>query len=232
MFKPAAFACATLVAMSTPAMAQDQVDYSGFRAEALIGYDRVALDLDTSFEAEAELEADGSHASGAFYGVAIGYDYTAAGFLFGIDAELSDSSIGESYTFDQVDIDGTLLDGTLDLDAARDIYVGGRIGTAFSSTAYYAKIGYSMARFSADARGSVDGEPGEFGASLDVEGLRLGAGVEQRLGRNSFVKLEYRFTNYGEAKVKVEGEELDADELFDVIDLDRHQAVVGFGYRF
>lgn len=232
MVKTFALVGVTFVALSTPAMAQDQADYSGFRAEALIGYDRVALDLDTSFEAEAGLDADGGHTSGVFYGVALGYDYTAAGFLFGIDAELSDSSIGETYTFDQVDVDGTLVDGTLSLDAARDLYVGGRIGAAFSSTAYYVKAGYSMARFSADARGSIDGQLGDIGANLDVEGLRLGGGVEQKLGQNTFVKLEYRYTNYGEAKVKSEGEELDADEIFDVVDLDRHQAVVGFGYRF
>lgn len=233
MLKSIALAGASFVALSTPVMAQDGPDYSGFRAEALIGYDRVALDLDTTFEAETGIDYDGEHSSGAFYGVAVGYDYTAAGFLFGVEAELNDSTVNEGYAFSETSLDGTLLNsGTLDLDAGRDIYVGGRLGAAFSSTAYYVKAGYSMARFKASERGTFEGQPFANDATLDVEGLRLGAGVERNIGRNSFVKLEYRYTNYGEAKVKSEGEELDADEIFDVIDLDRHQAVVGLGYRF
>jgi outer membrane immunogenic protein len=232
MLKSIALASASLVAVSTPAMAQDQGQYSGFRAEALIGYDRVALDLDTTYEAENDLEYDGQHSSGAFYGVGVGYDYTVAGFRFGIDAELNDSTVSEGYAFSGTTFDGELLDSTIDLNAGRDIYVGGRVGAAYSSTAYYVKAGYSMARFSATERGTLDGQSYVTDGILDVEGLRLGAGIEQQFGRNAFVKLEYRYTNYGEAKLRSEGQEVDVDEAFDVIDFDRHQGVVGLGYRF
>ena len=53
----------------------------------------------------------------------------------------------------------------------------------------------------------------------DTVDLRLGAGLEQKLGTNTFVKAEYRYSNYKEI------------EDFD-IDADRHQVVAGVGIRF
>ncbi len=47
---------------------------------------------------------------------------------------------------------------------------------------------------------------------------------------NSFVKLEYRYSNYSEGEIDLEGDLPDSDR-FDT-DLDRHQIVAGVGFRF
>ena len=75
-----------------------------------------------------------------------------------------------------------------------------------------------------------DGET-ELDSSLDTDGFRLGAGVEQAIGEQGFVKLEYRYSNYSEAEIDFEDPAINDGNRVD-IDLDRHQVVAGFGVRF
>ena len=75
----------------------------------------------------------------------------------------------------------------------------------------------------------------EFGrqlrnAKLDTDGYRLGAGIEYALDTNTFAKVEYRYSNYSDAELDFEGDIADVD--VGEIDTDRHQVMVGFGYRF
>lgn len=126
---------------------------------------------------------------GFLYGFGLGYDLRAGGAVLGLEAELSDSTTKR-------DLGGAVL------ETDRDIYVGARAGLPIGSTALaYVKAGYTNARL----------ETAGIGGNAD--GIRLGAGLEYKLGTNLFLKGEYRYSNY-EA------------------DLERHQVVGGLGIRF
>ena len=166
-----AVAAVAAIALATPALAQDEATFTGFRVEGLIGYDVVSN--------PAVNDQDG-----LLYGVGVGYDFNAGPVVLGVEADITDS---------------TTKFGPLVSD--RDLYVGARVGTVVGKSLLYAKAGYTNARL----------ELGSDGENLD--GIRLGAGVEYALGGNMFLKGEYRYSNYE-------------------FDFSRHQVVGGFGFRF
>jgi outer membrane immunogenic protein len=128
------------------------------RVEGLIGYENVGV---------AQL----NNPDGLMYGIGVGYDFALGRAVLGIEAEASDSTA-------KIKIPGP------DIDAGRDLYVGGRIGTALGAGLIYAKAGYTNARI----------EVGHFGTNGD--GVRVGAGYELPLSGRSFAKVEYRYSNY------------------------------------
>ncbi|ANC85734.1 hypothetical protein A7E77_01780 [Sphingomonas sp. NIC1] len=94
---------------------------------------------------------------------------------------------------------------SLCVTTGRDAYVGGRIGTPIGdATLLYGKAGYTNVEQTFSARQTTSGT---------VDGFRLGAGIEHRVSDRSTLKAEYRYANYDGS-------------------YDRHQAVVGLGFRF
>jgi outer membrane immunogenic protein len=75
----------------------------------------------------------------------------------------------------------------------------------------YAKAGYVNGRVNVayDAPGSAD----DFDDGVNLDGVRVGAGVEFALGGNIYAKTEYRYSNYEAG-------------------YDKHQLVGGLGIRF
>jgi outer membrane immunogenic protein len=187
------FAYPALLAFAavSPAMAQESAPFTGPRVEGLIGWDRVQSD------------ADKDDAVG--YGAAVGYDMQMGGAVVGAEAEYSDSDnrscVGTT----------TVADPRICLKMGRDLYAGGRIGTVLGgSTLLYAKAGYT------NAQAKLTSDDGTGQITLDksnLDGVRVGGGAEHALGTNTYVKAEYRYSNY-EAGVE------------------RHQAMGGFGFRF
>lgn len=170
---------AAVLSLSAPALAQDYAPFTGLRAEAIVGYDK----LDTN---------DGiiGNPDGLLYGAALGYDIQAGNVVLGIEGEVTEST-------------GKADFGAFDVDVARDLYIGGRVGIAVApQSLLYAKAGYTNARISTDGAGGDNGD-----------GVRVGAGIEHKLGGQLFLKGEYRYSNY-EA------------------DVERHQIVGGLGIRF
>ena len=179
---------------ATPALAQE-APFTGPRVEALVGWDRV--------------KAEGERDNGLAYGVGVGYDFQMGGAVVGVEAEAADSSVKDC-------VEGVLEAGDKAcVKAGRDLYVGGRVGAAVgASTLLYAKAGYTTARITADydaAPSSVAFNDDRDSANLD--GFRIGGGVEQKMGSNAYLKAEYRYSNY-EAGVS------------------RHQVLGGVGIRF
>lgn len=168
-----AAAIATL-AVAAPAVAQDTAPKTGFRAEALAGWDRI--------------EADGLDAEGLAYGGAIGYDFQAGGAVLGLEAEAMGS------TGDKCFGAGTAIDPRGCIKSSRDLYAGVRVGGMVTpATMIYAKGGYTNTRI----RGTVDTGTGPvLVASENGDGWRLGAGVEHSFGNRLYGKAEYRYTNY------------------------------------
>jgi outer membrane immunogenic protein len=162
-------AAAAVAASGGPALAQDapRPTFEGPRVEALVGTDGDLL-----------------------YGGAIGYDLQRGKLSLGLEGELdlSDRSHCETLV-------ASFHNRLCERDR-RDLYVGGRIGVVVApATLLYAKVGYSH------IRQRVTYDPGSSGDSgfafVDArDGLRLGAGIEQRLGGKVYVKGEYRYSNY------------------------------------
>lgn len=191
MFK-IALAAFTAAVVAMPALAQDApAPFTGPRAEAIVGYDTVSTDTIGNGE-------------GVVYGAQLGYDWHAGRTIFGIEAEVTDSTAKRRVS--NVFVAGD----SLRAEAGRDLYAGARIGFAVSPTAMlYAKGGYTNARSS----GSYTSGTVNDSFSGNAEGWRAGAGLEYKLGGQTYLKGEYRYSRY--------------DGLND-----RHQAVGGIGIRF
>lgn len=212
---------------ASPVLAQstERSPFGGVRVEALVGYDMLRPGSgDDEDDVTADGEAGDDLIDGVMYGLGVGYDFDLGGVVAGIEAEISDSTGKQktSETFDGIDV-------AAGLSVGRDLYVGGRIGFAAGpSTLVYAKGGYTNTTI--DAFAEIDGE--RFDDNASVDGFRLGAGIEQMFGANAYGKLEYRYSRYGKLELSdelaEEADEADASK----IDLDRHQVVVAFGFRF
>ena len=179
---------------ATPASAQEAAPFSGVRVEGIVGYDTTDVEDENS--------------SGIVYGAGVGYDFQMGGLVAGIEAEASDSTLDECVS----DVD--LVGDELCVQAGRDLYVGGRVGAAVSrNVLLYGKVGYTNARVALDYEDGTTGTVLDFEEGENLDGVRVGAGLEFALGPNSFAKAEYRYSNYEQG-------------------FDRHQAVAGFGFRF
>lgn len=209
----------------TPAAAQNAENFTGFRLEAIGGYDNTTADADGDFSPGTQDRFDdgsGEGLDGFVYGIGAGYDYQIGNFVVGAEAEISDSTAGENN-------DGAFGPGSrADFEAERDIYVGGRIGYAVSPRGLlYAKGGYTNARYGLDIDDGA-GFAQDFSATLD--GFRVGAGFEYLVSGNVYGKVEYRYSNYSDLEVDTGTNNINFDD-FDV-NTDRHQVVAGVGIRF
>jgi len=188
---------ATLAA--APAGAQS---FTGPRVEAQIGYDAVKGDA---------VPRDLETIDGVRVGGAIGYDIALApkviaGVEAGLGFDLADTS--------RATIVGTAATERYRLDNGRDIDLSARIGFLVSpGTMIYAKAGWANSAFRARLERTAGTATTRTEVTAHEDGLRIGGGVEQRLGDHAYAKAEYRYTTYGDG-------------------VDRHQALVGFGYRF
>lgn len=212
-------ATVSAAALSVPAAAQETT-WSGPWIAGIAGYD---INKTGSTRDIDDQDIDQS-IEGAAYGVGVGYDADLGGLVLGAEAELTDSSANS----DEDPAFGTQNFGLAGVKANRDIYVGARLGfKAAPSTLLYAKGGYTAARFNyVGSDGTTN-----YDTNVDLDGWRVGAGVEQKLGGNAFAKLEYRYSNYSEGELDFEADNVADGDRFNV-DLDRHQIMAGVGWRF
>ena len=221
-YKIASLAAASLVALATPAMAQtaDAVPFSGVCVGAEVGYDHIRSgsteDVDNTRDLKQSID-------GVEYGAVVGYDFPAGDNLrIGAEASYAGSTAERDFNNDQPTVFNL---GNVQAD--RDIYVGGRVGFVTSpSTMVYVKGGYTNQRYSVTgSNGTVD-----LGQKLDTDGYRLGAGAEFAVGRNAYIGAEYRYSNYSKGEVDFEGNTPDSSRFN--LDTDRHQVVATAGVRF
>lgn len=215
----AATAVAAATLFSAPAFAQDTAPAptSGFRIGAIGGLDIVR----PGSTEDSNIDGDDQSIEGFLYGIEAGYDIPLGGAVLGIEAELSDSTAKTTTSTSDPN-----FFGYGEVKSGRDIYVGARLGfEASPGTLVYAKGGYTNARLNVLAS---DGET-SLRENFQLDGWRLGAGVEQSIGRNTYAKLEYRYSNYTDADFEFANG--DVTDRFSV-DTDRHQIVAGVGFRF
>lgn len=206
------------VALATPAMAQDASPFAGLRIEALAGYDVVRPGSSTDIENNEDVDQT---IDGIAYGVGAGFDFAAGGAIIGLEGEWTMSEASSEY-----DTTGFTAAGLRNIEVGRDLYLGARVGMAVTPmTLLYVKAGYTNASMNVLAtNNTTDSE-----TNLSLDGWRAGAGVEQAISDNLFVKAEYRYSQYQEG-------ELEAPSGYETsrfaVDLDRHQIMVGVGARF
>jgi outer membrane immunogenic protein len=180
--------------IAAPAIAQDPPAAGGFHIDGIVGYDRPHV--------------DGVHANGVTYGVGAGYDLQAGRALFGIEGEATNSSADRC-------ADGLVVAGDRTCAGLRrDLYVGGRIGALVGNrTLLYAKAGYTNARARVSYDDGTAATAADFTDHRNLDGARVGAGIQFGIGPNAYLRTEYRYSNY-------EG------------GVDRHQVVGAFGFHF
>lgn len=152
-------------------------EFTGPRIEVRGGWDH------------ARIEKGEDAADGLAYGIAAGYDFAIgrsliAGVEAGVDLFDNDSS-------------GVSGNTSFTTSAKRDFEVAARIGYKLSDNLLaYAKAGYSNARFKETliVGGTAGTTRTETGANLD--GIRIGLGIEASVYKRIYAKTEYRYTNY------------------------------------
>lgn len=176
--------------------------FTGPRVEVNTGYDAV--------HAEG-LPDKADTVDGIRLGLAAGYDIALAPrVIAGVEAGIGWSVADTTRA--------TLVSGTstqrFRLSNGRDIDASLRLGYLVAPrTLVYAKAGWanSVAKVRLDSK--VGTTTTTVRTSDDDDGVRIGAGVEHMFGEHAYAKAEYRYTAYGDG-------------------VDRHQALVGVGYRF
>lgn len=162
----AAVSAAALAA--APAAAQTSATAPvGGRVEAVVGYDRVKVDV----------LGDNYKDSGAVFGVGGGYDFGLGGNVSaGVDLEATETTVEEGDDFAEV-------------KGGRDLYAGGRVSFAVANNSnVYVKAGYTNFRVKGEVEGVSD--------STNLEGWRLGGGAQFGLGGKAYVGGEYRYSDY------------------------------------
>lgn len=144
-------AAVAAASMSAPAFAQDSAPFTGARVEAVVGYDKIDLNI-----------AGAENPDGLMYGVAAGYDLQVGGAVVGLEGEYTDS-----------DTRLAALGASVETD--RDLYVGGRVGFAAGRALVYGKAGYTNARFEASngvvrASDTLDGVRVGGGVEMSLTG--------------------------------------------------------------
>lgn len=201
---------------AVPAAAQEGPS-GGFRLGVIGGLDIIR----PGSTEDSDVSGDDQSTEGFLYGVEAGYDLPLGGIVLGVEGEWSDST-GKT----EADRSDPNFFGYGEVAPGRDLYVGARLGIAAApATLVYVKGGYTNAHLNVLASNESVEEEEKF----RLDGWRLGAGVEHSIGRSSYAKIEYRYSNYTDADFAFrDGSTTSRLE----VDTDRHQIVAGVGFRF
>jgi outer membrane immunogenic protein len=225
----ALLAMAGVASLATAARAQDE--FSGFRVEAVAGWDNEGVDYDDDVFNGGKRDDDGFTLGGG-----AGYDIQMGQFVFGPEAEFTESTLDREYQEQGTRPStptATPISATYNIEGGGDIYVGARAGFAVSPAfLLYGKIGYSWHKLAIEGSGTDNGVPFTIDEQIDLGGLRLGAGGELNFTDSFFGKVEYRYSNYNEGDFDINGANANLDPIFEGIDVVRHQVMLGAGFRF
>ena len=171
-----ALTTATFLVTATPASAQT---FTGPRVEVKIGLDQLRYDLGTAPGSTREKGTDFG------YGATVGYDREVQpNLVIGVEggAIFSDGDYARSSA------------AAIDLThVRRDLFAAARIGTRVGANALvYGKVGYSNLELGTETRGAAVPTYNR----RNYDGVLLGAGAEVGLTANTYLKSEYRYTNY------------------------------------
>lgn len=210
-----AFAQSADAASETPAQA-----FSGAHAEATFGWDHLSQ---KSLKDNDQAAYSKGSANGVTYGAAVGYDIAVTPHVT-LGAELG--LYGNSGRWNNTNLAAGTFN-TASVNPGRDAFAGARIGYALTpKTQVFAKGGYVNSHFGVTGENGTDTLHDGFNAS----GYRLGAGIEQKLTRATYVKLEYDYSHYGSGQFDYYGNATAGGD-FD-LHSNRSQVLASVGLRF
>jgi outer membrane immunogenic protein len=132
-----------------------------------------------------------SEPDGVLGGGFIGYDWQVNNFVFGVEGDFEAADLSGSYN----DFSGITSGGRARMEW--DASIRARFGAAFGRSLLYATGGAAFARY------EFNGGPATFqsccGYSEDLTGWTLGGGWEVALTNRITTRIEYRYTDYGNA---------------------------------
>ncbi|MEO1731466.1 MAG: porin family protein [Pseudomonadota bacterium] len=204
-----------IVMAASPAFAQEEIEFQGFRVGGLAGFDVVSAGVGDEVTGGGEIE-DTDLEGAAFY-IELGRDFQIGNLVLGFGSEYGTSTASVEIT------DGTALE---EVETGVDFFIGARVGAVVGDrTMIYAKGGYTNneVKYTVD-----DPELGTFELDPGVDGFRIGVGVEHMISSSFYIKGEARYSNYSNLELT----RPDDTELDIGIDLDRTQVLVGAGFRF
>lgn len=230
-------------------------DFNGLRVEVQTGLDVVSgktkyqfvETLDGDIESE-ETDTERANVTGLKFGLGVGYDAEISpNIVAGIEGSISFSNAKSDVYYEEYLSENVEFEAE-NLKAKREIELGARIGYKVNpSTLVYVKGGYVNGRFRLNGEtetydpDAIEEEDvftyDDKSFSKNRGGYRIGAGIETLLGKNAFVKLEYRYTNFKDLKISSVDSHYDGDVLhaYNVdysLGLSRHQVAAGLGVRF
>ena len=180
-------AAIVFVLAGAPAFAQTTAN-TGPRVEVVAGWDQLRYDLGSAQGSTRQKPSD------LGYGVTVGYDHAVTPrIIVGVEG---------GATFSQGDYTGFPVGDVVHI--RRDLSVAARVGTPIGSNALlYGKVGYSNLQLGIDtgAPFQMGTDPSVTSATStysrrDYDGVLLGVGAEVGLTRNTYLKGEYRYTDY------------------------------------
>lgn len=200
-------------ALATAASAEAS-DFQGAWLDVRGGWDSVQLEVSLDDFNISESR------SGFVYGGAGGYDFAIGSkIIAGIQVGAYGSTVRECSEVYGADEDC--------VKAGRDLEVLAKLGARVSDrTLLYGLAGYAngVATYTYE---DFEGIMEDVRESESRGGFRIGAGVEQAVTEDGFLKIEYRYTSYARTDLRDLDIGLDADAGFN-----RHQILLGAGLRF
>lgn len=160
--------------------------WTGFYLGAQIGY--AWGDASHSFSNFAP--SGSSDPDGWIGGGHIGYNFQSGQLVFGIEADIEGGGVDGSF----INNAGLTSVGTTDLNWQGSLR--GRLGVAADRTLFYLTAGWAFA--DVDFSGGPAPGPACCGFSDTLHGWTIGGGVEHMMSRNTTIRLEYRYTDFGE----------------------------------
>jgi outer membrane immunogenic protein len=142
--------------------------------------------------------AGGDNGDGGFLGGGqAGFNYQVGRWVFGVEGQLSATSIKESVSATFF-VPGAGV-GTAGAEASLDWIstLALRAGWAFDRWLVYGKLGAAWAHVSVDAFASIGGLSASVSADETVSGWMLGVGTEYALWDNWTGKFEYNMLDFG-----------------------------------
>lgn len=178
---------ATAAISATPVIAQTKAPFTGPYIDVVGGWDRT--------------QTNSGHDDGFLYGGQAGYDLSAGKVRFGPEIEVTGS------TQKDCNVNAGVTDC---LKSDRDLFAGARVGYVVTPKALvYVTGGYTNARYAGLAASNSSARVG----AADLDGARVGAGIEYAVTEHVFVKTEYRYSTYSDS-------------------IDRNQVIGAVGFRF
>jgi outer membrane immunogenic protein len=136
--------------------------------------------------------------SGFLGGGQAGFNYQVGQWVFGVEGQMSATSIKESAVFVMPGVIGR-AEGSLDWVST----LAGRAGFAFDQWLVYGKLGAAWAHGSASASVTGPGVGTSISTSDTVSGWMLGLGTEYALRNNWSAKIEYNMMDFNPGTIHV-----------------------------